>query len=121
MAISLGVTRVEGHKRRYRIIDFKRRDKDGVPAKVASIEYDPELALPTSYSSGTTQTARSATSWPPWVWWLATRCTQAETRTFVPVIRCRFRTSRSVRSFTTWSSSQGEALSWSARPAPSLS
>lgn len=29
-----------GHKRRYRIIDF-RRDKDGVPAKVAAIEYDP--------------------------------------------------------------------------------
>ena len=29
-----------GHKRRYRIIDF-RRDKDGVPAKVSSIEYDP--------------------------------------------------------------------------------
>ncbi|MDL2220787.1 50S ribosomal protein L2 [Eubacteriales bacterium OttesenSCG-928-N14] len=29
-----------GHKRKYRIIDFKR-DKDGVPAKVASIEYDP--------------------------------------------------------------------------------
>ncbi len=29
-----------GHKRRYRIIDF-RRVKDGVPAKVASIEYDP--------------------------------------------------------------------------------
>jgi large subunit ribosomal protein L2 len=28
------------HKRRYRLIDF-RRDKDGVPAKVASIEYDP--------------------------------------------------------------------------------
>jgi len=29
-----------GHKRKYRIIDFKR-DKDGVPAKVATIEYDP--------------------------------------------------------------------------------
>src|SRR4051794_20949269 len=29
-----------GHKQRYRIIDFKR-DKDGVPAKVAAIEYDP--------------------------------------------------------------------------------
>ena len=29
-----------GHKRQYRIIDFKR-NKDGVPAKVASIEYDP--------------------------------------------------------------------------------
>lgn len=30
-----------GHKRRYRIIDFKRLDKDEVPAKIASIEYDP--------------------------------------------------------------------------------
>jgi large subunit ribosomal protein L2 len=29
-----------GHKRRYRIIDFKR-DKNGIPAKVFSIEYDP--------------------------------------------------------------------------------
>jgi large subunit ribosomal protein L2 len=29
-----------GHKRLYRIIDFKR-NKDGVPAKVATIEYDP--------------------------------------------------------------------------------
>ena len=29
-----------GHKRRYRVIDFKR-DKDGVPAKVAHVEYDP--------------------------------------------------------------------------------
>jgi large subunit ribosomal protein L2 len=29
-----------GHKRLYRIIDFKR-DKDGIPARVASIEYDP--------------------------------------------------------------------------------
>lgn len=29
-----------GHKRRLRVIDF-RRNKDGVPAKVASIEYDP--------------------------------------------------------------------------------
>jgi large subunit ribosomal protein L2 len=29
-----------GHKKRYRIIDFKR-DKTGVPAKVAAIEYDP--------------------------------------------------------------------------------
>jgi len=29
-----------GHKRRYRVIDF-RREKDGVPAKVAHVEYDP--------------------------------------------------------------------------------
>jgi large subunit ribosomal protein L2 len=29
-----------GHKRQYRVIDFKR-SKDGIPAKVAHIEYDP--------------------------------------------------------------------------------
>jgi large subunit ribosomal protein L2 len=29
-----------GHKQRYRMVDF-RRNKDGVPAKVAAIEYDP--------------------------------------------------------------------------------
>ncbi|MEA2141016.1 MAG: large subunit ribosomal protein, partial [Solirubrobacteraceae bacterium] len=29
-----------GHKQKYRIVDF-RREKDGVPAKVAAIEYDP--------------------------------------------------------------------------------
>jgi len=29
-----------GHKRSYRVIDFKR-DKDGIPARVAAIEYDP--------------------------------------------------------------------------------
>ena len=30
-----------GHKQAYRMIDFRRYDKDGVPAKVAHIEYDP--------------------------------------------------------------------------------
>ena len=30
-----------GHKRAYRVIDFRRSDKDGVKAKVAHIEYDP--------------------------------------------------------------------------------
>ena len=29
-----------GHKRQYRVIDFKR-DKDGIPGRVATIEYDP--------------------------------------------------------------------------------
>lgn len=29
-----------GHKRMYRVVDF-RRDKDGVPGKIAAIEYDP--------------------------------------------------------------------------------
>ncbi len=43
-----------GHKRKYRVVDF-RRDKDGVPGKVASIEYDPNrsarIAL-ISYADG---------------------------------------------------------------------
>lgn len=43
-----------GHKRRYRIIDFQR-DKFGIPARVASIEYDPNrsarIAL-LSYADG---------------------------------------------------------------------
>ena len=30
-----------GSKRQYRVIDFRRWDKDGVPARVAEIEYDP--------------------------------------------------------------------------------
>jgi large subunit ribosomal protein L2 len=36
--------RAGGHKRRYRIIDF-RRDKTGVAAKVAAIEYDPNRSV----------------------------------------------------------------------------
>jgi large subunit ribosomal protein L2 len=43
-----------GHKQRYRIIDFKR-EKDGIPARVASIQYDPNrnarIAL-LNYSDG---------------------------------------------------------------------
>ena len=38
--VTTNVNRAGGHKRRYRLIDW-RRDKDGVPARVASIEYDP--------------------------------------------------------------------------------
>jgi large subunit ribosomal protein L2 len=30
-----------GHKKKYRVIDFKRRDKAAIPGTVASIEYDP--------------------------------------------------------------------------------
>ena len=43
-----------GHKRQYRVIDFKR-NKDNIPAKVATIEYDPNrsanIALP-NYADG---------------------------------------------------------------------
>ncbi len=30
-----------GHKQHYRLVDFKRVDKDGIPAKVERLEYDP--------------------------------------------------------------------------------
>ena len=30
-----------GNRRKYRLVDFKRNSKDGIPAKVLSIEYDP--------------------------------------------------------------------------------
>lgn len=40
-----GVTTVRfrggGHKKRYRMVDFRRHDKVGVPATVVSVEYDP--------------------------------------------------------------------------------
>ncbi|MDT8385312.1 MAG: 50S ribosomal protein L2 [Gammaproteobacteria bacterium] len=30
-----------GHKQHYRLVDFKRNDKDGIPARVERLEYDP--------------------------------------------------------------------------------
>ncbi len=45
-----------GNRRKYRIIDFKRNSKDGIPAKVLGIEYDPNrtanIAL-IAYEDGT--------------------------------------------------------------------
>ena len=40
MAISPAAIKVEAISSHYRIIDFKR-DKENIPARVASIEYDP--------------------------------------------------------------------------------
>ncbi|MBD3270879.1 50S ribosomal protein L2 [Candidatus Peregrinibacteria bacterium] len=44
-----------GHKRKYRNIDFKQVDKKGIPAKVATIEYDPNrtaLIMLVNYADG---------------------------------------------------------------------
>ncbi|MGL5831456.1 MAG: 50S ribosomal protein L2 [Candidatus Altimarinota bacterium] len=44
-----------GHKRLYRLIDFKQTDKLGIPAKVAAIEYDPNrtcLIILVNYQDG---------------------------------------------------------------------
>lgn len=52
-----------GHKRRYRLIDFRRRDKAGIPAKVNAIgmTLTARPASPCSFMP----TARSAISSPP--------------------------------------------------------
>jgi ribosomal protein L2 len=48
-----------GHKRFYRVIDFKR-DKDGVPGRITQIEYDPTDRLTSRWLL--TSMVRSATS-----------------------------------------------------------
>jgi large subunit ribosomal protein L2 len=44
-----------GHKRKYRVIDFRRNDRDGIPALVTHIEYDPNRSAriaPIVYADG---------------------------------------------------------------------
>ena len=55
-----------GHKHHYRVVDF-RRDKDGIPAKVERIEYDPE-PYGSHCTAGATPTASVATSLLPVAW-----------------------------------------------------
>ena len=86
-----------GNKRRYRVIDF-RRDKDGVPAKVAHIEYDPNRTARIACS--TTRTGRSATSCRPTACGSATGWCRARAPTFGPATRCRCGTSPSARRCT---------------------
>ena len=75
-----------GHKRQYRIIDFKRR-KDGVPAKVATIEYDPNRSARIALlhyvdAPRPTSCARRASPW-------ATRSCLAPRPTSSPATACR--------------------------------
>ena len=67
-----------GHKRRYRMIDF-RRDKVGIPGTIATIEYDPNRTA--RIALVTTRTARSATSWPRTAWRSAARSSRTIRRT----------------------------------------
>ena len=97
-----------GHKRRYRVIDFKRRDKDGVPAKVAAVEYDPNrtanIAL-LHYADGEKRYILA----PVGLTGGRHAASPATTPTSVRATRCRCRTSRSAPSSTTWSSSRAAA------------
>jgi large subunit ribosomal protein L2 len=83
-----------GHKQSYRVIDFKR-NKLGVPAKVASIEYDPNrtarIAL-LNYADG-----EKRYIWRRWAWKWVRRCCRVPMQTSSWATRCRSRRSRPVR------------------------
>jgi large subunit ribosomal protein L2 len=88
-----------GHKRAYRVIDFRRHDKDGIPAKVAHIEYDPNrtarIAL-LHYADGEKRYILA----PPRAWSRACRSSTGRAPTSSPATTCRCATSRPVRSST---------------------
>ena len=88
-----------GHKRRYRVIDFKRT-KDGVPAKVAAIEYDPNRSARIAllhYADG----AKAYILAPGAPRASVRRSSPARPPTSAPVTRCRSRASRPAPSCTT--------------------
>jgi len=88
-----------GHKRRFRVIDF-RRDKIGVPAKVASIEYDPNRSARIAllhYADG----EKRYILWPVGLA-VGTRLFLRRRPTSSPATPCPCATSRSAPRFTTW-------------------
>ena len=95
-----------GHKRRYRLIDF-RRNKDGIPAKVQAIEYDPNrsarIAL-LAYADGEKRYILA----PDGLQGRRRRCGPARARRSSRATRCRSRTSPTERSSTTSSSQPGQ-------------
>ena len=108
-----------GHKRAYRLIDFRRNDKDGVPAKVAHIEYDPNRTAPDRAAALRRRrealhhragpAASRATRWRP-----------ARRPTSSPATTCRCATSRSAPWCTRSSSAPAAAPRSPARPARSV-
>ena len=87
-----------GHKRQYRVIDFKRNDKDGVNAKVAHIEYDPNRTARIALLHFVDGTKRYIIA--PNKLSRATSSSRVPAPTSSPATTCRCATSRSVRSST---------------------
>ena len=88
-----------GHKRRYRVIDFKRR-KDDIPAKVAAIEYDPNRSARIAllhYADG----FKAYILAPGRAAGRLVRPVGRRRPTSSPATPCRSRTSRPARSSTT--------------------
>jgi large subunit ribosomal protein L2 len=94
-----------GHKQQYRMVDFKRT-KDGVPATVAAIEYDPNrnarIAL-LHYHDGEKRYILAPS--------------RVRARRSDPATPCPCASSRWARSSTTSSSSRAVAARWPAAPA----
>ena len=87
-----------GHKRHYRIIDFKR-DKFGVPGKVATIEYDPNRSARIALINYVDGEKRYIIA--PAGLQVGQTIVSGPNRTFSPATRSRSKTFRSARRFTT--------------------
>ena len=93
-----------GHKQKYRFIDFKR-NKDGIPATVKSIEYDPNRT--SRIALFITQTGQRAISSLRTDWKLAKQWFQVAKPLLRLVILCRWQIFPLVLFFTTLSKSTG--------------
>ena len=108
-----------GHKQRYRIVDF-RRVKDGVPAKRRGDRVRPEPQQP--HRAAALPRRREGLHPRPQHACRSATCSRAgRAPRSARATRCRCATSRSVRRFTTSSSSQAAAARWPAAPARACS
>ncbi len=103
-----------GHQRMYRKIDF-RREKIGIPAKVASIEYDPNRSARIAllhYADGEKRYILHPVGLE-----VGMTVQTARTPTFFPATRCRSGTFLPARWCTTWNLRPAKARRWCVRPA----
>ena len=96
-----------GHKRMYRKIDWKR-NKFGVPGKVASIEYDPNRTRP-DRAGGLRRRREALHPAPQGAATWATRCCPARAWIRGSATRFRWARSRWARRCTAWSSRSARA------------
>ena len=106
-----------GHKRQYRVIDFRRNDKDGVERQGRSHRVRPQPHR-AHRAAALRRTARSATSSRRTSCRRATSSSRVPAPTSSPATTCRCATSPPVPSSTPSSSAPVAARRWPARPAP---
>lgn len=106
-----------GHKRRYRWVDFAR-EKHGVPARVVSVEYDPNRSAWITllhYRDGEKRYILA-----PWSSGWGTRLRRGRARSPSRAMRCPSGGSRPGRSCTTWSFTPVRGGRWRGRPGQQL-